>query len=130
MDRDFNEFINRRHTNSVKYDLIDHLKKPADTLPLWVADMDFQAPSAVSRRLEEIARFGIYGYSDNRTSYFDAVTDWYRTQFHWDTQSDWIVRTRCCIRTCCCHSRTDEGRRRHTHPAARILSVRRYYHPK
>lgn len=93
MDRDFNTLVDRRNTNSVKYDLIDVLKKPADTLPLWIADMDFKAPAAVSRRLTEIARFGIYGYSDNRTSYFDAVTDWYRTHFHWDTQSDWIVRT-------------------------------------
>lgn len=93
MDRNFDEIIDRRHTNSVKYDLIDVLKKPADTLPLWVADMDFKAPSAVSRRLEEIARFGIYGYSDNRTSYFDAVTDWYHTHFHWDAKPEWIVRT-------------------------------------
>lgn len=93
MDRDFNEIIDRRNTNSVKYDWIESMKKPTDTLPLWVADMDFKAPAAVSRRLEEIARFGIYGYSDNRTSYFDAVTDWYRTHFGWNTESKWIVRT-------------------------------------
>ena len=93
MDRDFQKVIDRSHTNSLKYDFAAFHGKPADILPMWVADMDFQSPFAVSQKLEEISRFGIYGYSDNRDSYFEAVTGWYSSRFGWETNQKWILRT-------------------------------------
>lgn len=93
MDRNFNQIINRHNTNSLKYDFMSTHNKPEDTLPMWVADMDFQAPIAVSRRLEEISHFGIYGYSDNRSTYFDAVLSWYHKNFNWHAKAEWILRT-------------------------------------
>ena len=63
MERDFDKVIKRRNTNSVKYDFPVENGKPEDVLPLWVADMDFQVPRAVTEKLEEISRFGIFGYS-------------------------------------------------------------------
>lgn len=93
MDRDFQKVIDRYHTNSLKYDFAVSRRKPADILPMWVADMDFQSPAAVSQKLEEVSRFGIYGYSDNRDSYFDAVTGWYSSRFGWKTNKSWILRT-------------------------------------
>ncbi len=93
MDRDFEHVIDRYHTNSLKYDFAEKYGKPKDILPMWVADMDFQAPRAVSEKLEEISRFGIYGYSDNHDTYFDAVTSWYETRFGWKCEPSWIVRT-------------------------------------
>ncbi len=93
MDRDFSKVINRYQTNSIKYDFAETFGKPADILPMWVADMDFQTPRAVSEKLEEISRFGIYGYSDNRTSYYEAVINWYTSRFSWNPESSWIVRT-------------------------------------
>ena len=62
MKHDFDKVIDRRNTNSVKYDFAAECGMPEDVLPLWVADMDFQAPEAVRQRLAEISRFGIYGY--------------------------------------------------------------------
>ena len=47
MERNFDEIINRMHTNSVKYDLIQENNKPEDVIPMWVADMDFKVPVAV-----------------------------------------------------------------------------------
>ena len=64
MKHDFDKVIDRRNTNSVKYDFAAECGMPEDVLPLWVADMDFQAPEAVRQRLAEISRFGIYGYSN------------------------------------------------------------------
>lgn len=63
MKHDFDKVIDRRNTNSVKYDFAAECGMPEDVLPLWVADMDFQAPETVRQRLAEISRFGIYGYS-------------------------------------------------------------------
>ena len=93
MDRDFNQIIDRHNTNSLKYDFALQRGKSADILPMWVADMDFQAPTAVCSRLEELSRFGIFGYSDNQTSYFDAVLNWYQKHFNWNAKKEWILRT-------------------------------------
>ena len=41
---DFDRQIDRRNTNSLKYDFAVERGRPADVLPLWVADMDFPAP--------------------------------------------------------------------------------------
>ena len=93
MDRDFNQIIDRHNTNSLKYDFALQRGKSADVLPMWVADMDFQAPTAVCSRLEELSRFGIFGYSDNQTSYFDAVLNWNQKHFNWTAKKEWILRT-------------------------------------
>lgn len=93
MERDFDKVIDRRNTNSEKYDYAVENGKPADVLPMWVADMDFQAPKAVTDKLEEISRFGIFGYSNGGDEYFNAVHDWYFKHFDWDIKSDWMLNT-------------------------------------
>lgn len=45
---DFNTEHNRRGTQSVKWDLTQELFGVDDALPMWVADMDFRAPSPLS----------------------------------------------------------------------------------
>lgn len=93
MKHDFDKVIDRRNTNSVKYDFAAECGMPEDVLPLWVADMDFQAPEAVRQRLAEISRFGIYGYSNSRDDYFAAVQKWYATHFRWEPKKEWLVKT-------------------------------------
>ncbi len=47
----FDELIDRRGTNSMKWDGVRTMLAPdeaaADPLPMWVADMDFRAPKPV-----------------------------------------------------------------------------------
>lgn len=93
MERDFDKVINRRGTNCAKYDFAKEYGKTEGLLPLWVADMDFQAPKAVTEKLEEISRFGIFGYSDTNDEYFKAVHDWYKGRFDWEVQPEWLVKT-------------------------------------
>ena len=93
MERDFDKVIDRRGTNSAKYDFAAENGKPEDVLPLWVADMDFQVPRAVTEKLEEISRFGIFGYSSGTEEYFAAVHDWYLERFGWDIQKEWMLNT-------------------------------------
>ena len=93
MKHDFDKVIDRRNTNSVKYDFAAECGMPEDVLPLWVADMDFQAPEAVRQRLAEISRFGVYGYSNSRDDYFAAVQKWYSTHFSWKPKKEWLVKT-------------------------------------
>ena len=39
---DFDKVINRKNTRCLKYDFAVKRGKPADVLPLWVADMDLR----------------------------------------------------------------------------------------
>lgn len=93
MKQDFDQVIDRRNTNSVKYDFAKECGMPEDVLPLWVADMDFRVPEAVSRRLAEISSFGIYGYSNSRDDYFAAVQKWYSSRFQWEPRREWLIKT-------------------------------------
>ena len=81
MATDFDKVINRKRNTSLKYDFATVRGKKADILPLWVADMDFQAPKAVRERLFEIVEHGIFGYSDTLEDYFRAVKSWYKRRF-------------------------------------------------
>ncbi len=57
MYNDFDQLINRRSTESVKWRAY-----PDDVLPLWVADMDFMSPEPVRRALRAAADHGVFGY--------------------------------------------------------------------
>lgn len=93
MKYNFDEIIDRRNTDSVKYDLVAKSGKPADVLPLWVADMDFRTAPGIIERLAADAAFGIYGYTEGGEDYFRAVSGWYRERFGWQVERDWLVQT-------------------------------------
>ncbi len=90
---DFDAIIDRKNTNSIKYDFAKERGKSENLLPLWVADMDFQTLSAVRDTLVKSAQHGIFGYSDAKESYFEAVRDWFSGYFGYETQSEWLVKT-------------------------------------
>ncbi len=89
----FDNEIERKGTNSLKYDFAAERGKPADVLPLWVADMDFQAPPAVMEALVKSAQHGIFGYSESKQEYFNALQKWYFENFNWEVQRSWLVKT-------------------------------------
>lgn len=93
MHFDFDTVIDRRHTDSEKYDFAAKHGVPEDALPLWVADMDFRAPECVQTALKQVVHHGIYGYSDSNEDYDAAVSGWFLRHFQWDIQPEWIVKT-------------------------------------
>lgn len=93
MSYNFDEVIDRKGTNSLKYDFAAERGKPADILPLWVADMDFRTPPAVIEALVKSAQHGIFGYSDNKQGYFEAIYNWYKNRFNWKIEQSWLVKT-------------------------------------
>lgn len=93
MDNLFDEIIERKGTNSLKYDFIAENGKPQDILPLWVADMDFRVPKQVIEEIQKLAQHGIFGYSDCKEGYFQAIQGWYSRYFNWETEREWIVKT-------------------------------------
>jgi cystathionine beta-lyase len=55
-----------------------------DTLPLWVADMDFEAAPAIRQALARRVEHGVFGYTEVDDDYYDAVISWFSRRHHWD----------------------------------------------
>lgn len=93
MEYDFSTVIDRRHTNAVKTDLALLRGKPADTLPLWIADMDFPTAPEILDALHEKVSHGIFGYSCCDEEFFEAVRNWQKTEHDFDVSRRDIVTT-------------------------------------
>ena len=79
---DFDHEINREGSHSVKYDGRQGMFGKSDVIPVWVADMDFATPPAITRALAQRAAHPIYGYTLFPDSLYDfldrldAATPW------------------------------------------------------
>ena len=90
---DFDKVYNRKNTKSLKYDFAKIRNKPEDVLPLWVADMDFKVSSYVEDALVELAKHGIFGYSEVETPYFEAIKGWMKKRHNWEPDERWLIKT-------------------------------------
>ncbi len=68
----FDEKTLRRHTGSLKWDIL----KNDDTVPLWVADMDFKACPAVLDALAKRVEHGVFGYELIPDEWYQAIIKW------------------------------------------------------
>jgi cystathionine beta-lyase len=88
---DFDRIIDRRGTASYKWDQSEKLFGREDILPLWVADMDFEAPREVVEAIKKRAELGIYGYTFRPESYYEAVSGWLSRRHGWSVRHEWIT---------------------------------------
>lgn len=93
MKFDFDEIIDRRGTNSLKYDFARERGMPEDLLPLWVADMDFRAPQEILDAITARVAHGIFGYSEPKQDFFDALGAWFSTRHGWKCEPRNFVQT-------------------------------------
>lgn len=89
----FSTFIDRKNTNSMKWDQIKQVFHTDldDVLPLWVADMDFPAPNEINDALIERAKHGIYGYTFIDDSIKNNVINWINKRHHWEINANWLT---------------------------------------
>jgi cystathionine beta-lyase len=92
MKYDFDRVIQRRNTYSIKYDPVSR-GKPADVLPMWVADMDFMAPPCVIDALVSLAQHGVFGYSEPNAEFFSVMQNWFSGRFGWNIEREWLTAT-------------------------------------
>ncbi len=120
MKYNFDKPINRQGTHCVKWDMAPHsapegaTARPEGTLsersgertlnsklstlnseliPLWVADMDFEAAPAIRKALQKRVEHGVFGYAIVQDSYYDAVINWYERRHQWHIEREWIQYT-------------------------------------
>lgn len=86
---DFDTVINRRGTNSYKWDIV----KEEDVIPLWVADMDFKAAPAILEALKKRVEHGVFGYTLVPDSYYEAIINWFAHRHNWQIDRSWIIYT-------------------------------------
>ncbi|MCS7463798.1 pyridoxal phosphate-dependent aminotransferase [Paenibacillus doosanensis] len=90
MKYDFDRMLNRKQTNSYKWDQSERLFGADDVLPLWVADMDFESPPAVKEALVQRALHGTYGYSIQPEAYNAAIVSWFARRHDWQLKPEWL----------------------------------------
>lgn len=87
---DFDEIIDRKNTNCIKYDALDLYFGHEDLQPLWVADMDFKTPKLINNALLKRVQHGIYGYAMPSEKTFFLVQEWMRKRHNWEIDTSWI----------------------------------------
>ena len=90
---DFDRIINRRGTDCVKYDNIPTSGRPLDTIPLFVADMDFAVVPEIKEALQKVVDRDIYGYPVRGKEYFESMASWYSRRYGWAIQEEWLLTT-------------------------------------
>lgn len=87
----FNKPVQRKNTNSTKYDGMKSIFGQDDLLPLWVADMDFEVPACVSDALKRHIEHAVLGYSFYPESLYQSIINWFSRRHDWSIDRDWIL---------------------------------------
>ncbi len=87
---DFDKVINRAGTNAYKLDLREKNFGTNEVIPLWVADMDFEAPPLVQKAIQERAAHEIYGYTIRKDGFAQSIVDWVQYKHQWAIEKSWI----------------------------------------
>ena len=90
MERESLIYIDRNGTDCVKWDGTREQFGEAGLLPLWVADMDFQAPACVREAVSAWAAHGAFGYYKVPERYYRAFLRWERDRHGYAVEQDWL----------------------------------------
>lgn len=83
-------YKDRRHTDSSKWDGCIERFGEEGLLPLWIADMDFEAPACVKEALKRYVEFGVFGYYTVPQGYYDAFIRWEQTYHGYQVDQEWM----------------------------------------
>lgn len=88
MPYNFNEVINRKNTDSFKWDFF---QDPEGTIPMPVADMDFRSPEPILQALRDVTEHGVFGYSIVPEELKDILQERLERLYGWKTEKEWQV---------------------------------------
>jgi len=87
MPQDFNLFVDRRNTDSIKWAKY----QDQDILPMWVADTDFVSPEPVLAALHARVDHGVFGYNLPPSALTDVLAARMHALYNWQIEPEWIV---------------------------------------
>ncbi|MFD1205495.1 MULTISPECIES: MalY/PatB family protein [Sporosarcina] len=82
--------VERKGTNSLKWDALKDRFGDPDLLAAWVADMEFKAPEAVLDALQQRIAHGVFGYSYVPDSFYEAFIKWEKEHHGYTVEKEWI----------------------------------------
>ena len=85
MKYDFDTPVNRRNTDSLKWDVAEN------ELPMWVADMDFKTAPEITEAIIKRAEHGIFGYTIVPDEWADAYINWWDKRHGLKMERDWLM---------------------------------------
>lgn len=85
MNYDFDTCVNRRNSNSMKWDVAEN------ELPMWVADMDFRTAPEIREAIEKRAAHGVFGYTVIPESWYRAYMGWWQERHEFSIERDWLI---------------------------------------
>ncbi len=85
MKYDFDKLTDRRGTGSLKWDV------PERELPMWVADMDFEAAPEIVSALKKRVEHGVFGYAVVTDDWYEAYRSWWGRRHGFKMEKDWLV---------------------------------------
>ncbi len=91
MKYDFDEIVDRRGTESIKYDATREYLGASDVIPMWVADMDFRTPPFIVNALKARLEHEVFGYSIRTRAYCDSITAWLKRRHQWEVPEEAVV---------------------------------------
>jgi len=91
MNNIFDEIIDRRNTNSLKWDDCSRFFACDDILPMWVADSDWMAPKVVIEAIKKRVEHGVFGYTVPGEELDEVVVKWVKRRYRWDIKTEWLV---------------------------------------
>lgn len=90
MKYNFDEIIDRSHTDAVKVERCKALFGSENVLPLWVADMDFRTPDFIIDTLKQRLEHPILGYTIAPRNFFPLISQWVTDHHQWEVKKEWI----------------------------------------
>ncbi len=123
MKYDFDYIIDRRRTDSLKWDTVETIFGDKDVLPMWVADMDFPVAKPITEALKRRTEHDIYGYTLPSSSVIEAVIDRMHQRYYWKIKPEWIVFTPGVIPALC------SAVKALTHPGDEVIIQEPVYYP-
>ena len=84
---DFDRMVERHNSDSLKW----HKYQGRDVIPMWVADMDFQAPEPILEALRARVEHGVFGYAVPSEELAQVVVERMAKMYGWRIEPSWIV---------------------------------------
>jgi cystathionine beta-lyase len=83
----FDIALNRKNTDSIKYDAIEKIWGVKDGMPLWVADMDFATPDFIIEAIKKRLEHPVLGYSFKNSQHLESISRWIKKRHNFDVST-------------------------------------------
>lgn len=119
----FDEIIDRRNSDCLKYGVLQARWGRTDLLPLWVADMDFRTPDFIMESLRKRLEHEVLGYTAADPRWRPAIVKWLKEQQGWKIEEQELTFIPGIVRGIAFALQA------FTTPADKVLVMNPVYHP-